>query len=120
MELLNSNGSGLRTVQAQLNRLGSKQMKRILLAITAVIPGIAGVAIFGYFSLVDWAQLQISYEAFAASVRDSADLTTLFATEATQNIHRINLFADGVWTLLSAILAAIGLHSMCTITGHRK
>jgi hypothetical protein len=27
-------------------------------------------------------------------------------------IHRINVFADGVWTLLSAILAAIGIHGI--------
>lgn len=94
-------------------------MKPILLAAITIIPGVAGVIVFGYFALVDWAMLQTSYEVFAASVRESAEMTTLFATEAAQNIHRINLFADGVWTLLSAILAAIGLHGMVTISARR-
>ncbi len=31
-----------------------------------------------------------------------------------QNIHRINLFADGTWFLLAGVIFAIGLHGLCT------
>ncbi|HVF84450.1 MAG TPA: hypothetical protein VM821_00600 [Abditibacteriaceae bacterium] len=40
-------------------------------------------------------------------------MSVLFVAEANQNIHRVNLFADVVWALLGAILAAIGLHGLC-------
>ena len=75
-----------------------------------------GVIIFGYYALVDWNALQQAYNYFANVVQGKSDLETLFVAEAQQNIHRINLFADGVWTLLSAIIASIGLHGICTIS----
>jgi hypothetical protein len=78
-----------------------------------VLTGLAGAAIFGYFALKDWALLKVAYREFDTVALNSADMPSLFITEARQNIHRINLFADGVWTLLSAILAAIGLHGLC-------
>lgn len=78
-----------------------------------VLPGAVGVAVFGYYALADWAALQAAYKQFETAAAQSRDVPTLFVTEAKQNIHRINLFADGVWTLLSAILAAVGLHGLC-------
>ncbi len=83
---------------------------RHLLLLIVIVPGIAGVAIFGHFALIDWEQLQVDYRVYEEVVQSTDDLPTLFKAEAAQNIHRINLFADGVWTLLSGILAAIGLH----------
>ncbi len=91
-------------------------MRYILPILLAIIPGAAGVCIFGYYALVDWDALQKAYRAFSEVVTSSSDLTTLFAAEAQQNIHRINLFAEGVWTLLSAILASIGLHSVLMLS----
>ncbi|NJO19564.1 MAG: hypothetical protein HC838_05160, partial [Spirulinaceae cyanobacterium RM2_2_10] len=44
----------------------------------------------------------------------------LFAAEAQQNIHRLNLFAEGVWVLQSATLAAIALHGLCTVPRRRR
>lgn len=80
----------------------------VMLLLATIVPGTAGVAVFGYYALVDWDALQAAYINFSAVVQGSSTFETIFATEAQQNIHRINLFADGVWTLLSAILAAIG------------
>ncbi len=89
-------------------------MRKLLLLLLTVVPGVAGVIIFGYFSLKDWDSLQIAYREYARVIADSSDLSVLFVAEAQQNIHRINLFADGTWTLLSAILSAIGVHGFCT------
>jgi hypothetical protein len=86
-----------------------------LLCIFTVLPGLLGVAIFGYYSFVDWAALQAAYKHYAQVVNTSAELQVVFVAESNQNIHRINLFAEGVWTLLSAILAAVGLHGMVGI-----
>ncbi len=68
-------------------------------------------AVCVYGSLLDWHELQLSDAAFRAASQ-SADLRTLFVLEARQNVHRVNLFADGVWALLCAVgsvICAIGL-----------
>jgi hypothetical protein len=85
-------------------------MRLGLFFLLTLIPGVAGVVAFSYYALVDWGQLVLDYTAYQNAVKSSTDLVTLFKAESAQNIHRINLFAEGVWTLLSAILAAIGLH----------
>ncbi|QUY40701.1 MULTISPECIES: hypothetical protein [Acaryochloris] len=83
---------------------------RNFLFLIVIIPGVAGVIVFGNSALTDWEQLRIDYRAYEDVIRSTDDLSMLFKAEAAQNIQRINLFADGVWALLSSILAAIGLH----------
>ncbi len=56
--------------------------------------------------------LDAAYEEYDSVRQSRTDLFALFAANAQQMIHRINVFADGVWTLLSAILAAIGIHGI--------
>jgi hypothetical protein len=90
------------------------------LVLFAILPGIIGVVVFGYYALVDWNALTKAYSVFATAVQNKANLETLFVAEAQQNIHRVNLFADGVWTLLSAILTSIGLHGVSTIRAKAK
>jgi len=87
--------------------------KQGLLLLFTTVPGIVGVTIFGYFAFQDWEQMQQDYDYFTALVEQSSSLEALFVAEAQQNIHRINLMTDGIWALLSAILAAIGLHGVC-------
>lgn len=87
-------------------------MRKALLLILVVAPGVAGIAIFGHYALKDWDGLQIAYREYKRVLDSSPDLQALFIAEAQQNIQRINLFADGTWTLLSAILAAIGIHGL--------
>jgi hypothetical protein len=95
-------------------------LRHQLLIVFAILPGIAGTIIFGYYALIDWQSLQAAYSYFNTVVHNKAALETLFVAESQQNIHRINLFADGVWTLLSAIIVAIGLHGICTIPRRSK
>ncbi len=58
-----------------------------------------------YYSQVDWHALQRAYVVFSSV--QNAGLKTVFVAEARQNIHRINVFADVVWALLSAILSVV-------------
>lgn len=89
-------------------------MLKVIPLFLVVFLGIIGVVIFGYNSLIDWNALQEAYKNFSTISQNSPDLPTLFTAEAQQNIHRINLFAEGVWTLQSAMFAAIGLHGIYT------
>ncbi|MGF1498428.1 MAG: hypothetical protein ACFB8W_16630 [Elainellaceae cyanobacterium] len=90
-------------------------MLRLIPLLLLVGVGAAGVAIFGYYALVDWDALEKAYGNFSVLAQGASALPTLLAAEAQQNIHRINLFAEGVWVLQSATLAAIGLHGICTV-----
>lgn len=87
-------------------------MGAAILAFFVVLPGIVGIVIFGYHALIDWAALEEAFVQFDTARQQSAALEVLFATATQQDIHRINVFAEGVWVLLSAILAAIGLHGI--------
>lgn len=91
------------------------QMKKVLLIVLLVVPGIAGMSIFGHYALQDWVQLQQDYAEFKRVVVATSDLSMLFKAHAAQAIQRINLFADGTWTLLSSLLAGIGLHGLLTV-----
>jgi len=77
-----------------------------------VLPGLVGRVILGFYILVDWAALDQADRAWESAVQPSADLNTLLARAIRQHIHRINVFAEGVWFLLSAMVAAIGLHGL--------
>ena len=81
------------------------ELRHILLI--PILLGLAGVCIFGYYAIVDWNALQIAYVHFEAIAQHATDLRTLTVADSEQNIHRINLFADGAWTLLSAILSTV-------------
>jgi hypothetical protein len=98
----------------------SQSMRYLLLIIFTILPGVLGVLIFGYYALADWHNLQQAYIPFAKAIQSKSSLETLFVTEAMQNIQRINLFADGVWTLLSVIIASIGIHGICLVPRTRK
>jgi len=98
----------------------SQSMRYLLIAIFTILPGILGVLIFGYHALLDWHNLQQAYIPFAKAVQSKSSLENLFVTEAMQNIQRINLFADGVWTLLSVIIVSIGIHGICLVPRTRK
>ncbi|CAN1209299.1 Cobalt transporter [Tumidithrix helvetica PCC 7403] len=88
-------------------------MLRLIALSSIAFIGFIGVIVFGYNALIDWDALQQAYIKFAKISKSSPDMTTLFIAETQQNIHRINLFAEGVWTLQSAILGSLGVHGLC-------
>lgn len=63
-----------------------------------------------FYALKDWAALQraqFAWEALAA--RSPENLPALTVAQSKQNIHRINLFAEGVWELQGLTLCGLGL-----------
>ncbi len=85
-----------------------------------VVPGVFCFVFCIYYAQQDWAALQRTYADFARLSGSSSNMSTLFVAEARQNIHRINLFADVVWALMGAIIAAIGIHGLCTNRQNEK
>lgn len=76
--------------------------------------GVAGVLLFGYYTFVDFALLRGAY-AHLLKLTPASSTQAILLAEARQNAHRINVFADGTWTLLSAILAALGLNGLAVL-----
>jgi hypothetical protein len=87
-------------------------MRRALLVFITVA-GLCAVVASGYFGSLDWPALNRSYARFEQLANGSADLRSIVIAEAQQNAFRTNVFADGTWLLLGAILAAIGVHGLC-------
>ena len=73
--------------------------------------GVAGVLLFGYYTFVDFALLRGAY-AHLLKLTPASSVQAILLAEAQQNAHRINVFADGTWTLLSAILIGVGLNGL--------
>jgi hypothetical protein len=80
-----------------------------------VVPGVAAVLVCGYFLFQDWAALSAAFTRFEQTAARGTDLRDVFVAQSFQETYRINCFADGVGVLLGAILAAIGLHGLCTL-----
>jgi hypothetical protein len=77
-----------------------------------VLLGVCGVFFFGYFTVQDFALLQRAFATLDELIARDADMKALFIAEFRQNAHRINVFADGTWAMLSALIAVIGLHGL--------
>jgi hypothetical protein len=87
---------------------------RVWILSLVVLLGVTATLVSGYYVFQDWAALNMYYAKWEKLVMSNADMRSLFIAEANQNAFRINCFADGVGVLLGAILAAIGVHGLCT------
>jgi hypothetical protein len=92
-------------------------MKRVLLVFLPIIPGVLVAGVCCYFALNDWETLRYAYANYRNLAASHPNMQALFVAHAEQNIHRINLFADGVWALLGTILAGIGIHAVAVQLG---
>ncbi|MGF1458666.1 MAG: hypothetical protein ACFBSG_06525 [Leptolyngbyaceae cyanobacterium] len=87
-------------------------MGRAALIFLLLLPGVVGMVVFGFFALVDWAALDQAYLAYDQAVQQAAEFDMLYIRATNQNVHRVNVFAEGVWFLLSAVIAAIAVHGL--------
>lgn len=90
-------------------------MRQSIVLLFIVVLGVCGFLVFGAYAVIDYAALQRAYAQFEHAAQ-SAGTSSILITEARQNIYRINVFAEGVWALLSLLIAAVGLHGMCVKT----
>ncbi len=80
-----------------------------------VLFGVFGVLFFGYYTFQDFVLLQRAFATLDELIARNADMKALFIAESRQNAHRINVFADGTWTMLSALIAVVGLHGLALL-----
>lgn len=82
-----------------------------LLALVLVLPGLACFTICLAVAFQDYAALRQAYAQFETAAAGGT-LRQVIVADAQQNVFRINLFADVVWALLGALIAAVGLHGI--------
>ena len=87
--------------------------RTLVLVISLVVPGLAVACVCGCYALADWAQLREDYQHFQVIASTDAGLRAVFIAYAAQEVHRVNLFAEGVWALLGLLLAGLGIHGLC-------
>ena len=87
-------------------------MRSVFYFLTAF--GVAGVLVSGYYTFVDFALLRGAY-AHLLKLTPSSSIQQILLAQAQENAHRINVFADGTWTLLCFILIAVSLNGLANL-----
>ncbi|HBE17152.1 MAG TPA: hypothetical protein DEG17_20325 [Cyanobacteria bacterium UBA11149] len=92
------------------------KQRQIILLLIVVIPGLAAAVLSGFFLFPDWTALDASHRQYQELARSpSSTLRDLSIAQAGENRHRINCFAEGIGVLLGGVIAAIGIHGICTL-----
>ena len=92
-------------------------IRKAILFITLVFPGLAVVGVSLYWFNLDYSAL-IKAEKYVENLVEVGkvnDRQLEYAYHRTY-IHRINVFADGTWGLLGGVITALGIHGLVTIT----
>ena len=84
-------------------------MKNFGLFTLLVIPGFTGFILSGYWGYADFMRLTETERNFQQLVVNKANQRELFIAAHRENIHRLNVAAEGVWMGLSLIAAGIGI-----------
>jgi len=95
------------------------EMRKLLLWLLLVLPGLGVMGVCTLWILNDWVALQAADEGFRELVARGADLRELFIAESRQNTHRLNVFCEGVWGLLGALLVGLGIHGLVVLPRDR-
>jgi hypothetical protein len=87
-------------------------MKNLVFFTLIVIPGFTGVLLSGYWGYADFIKLTEAEHNFQQLVVKKADQRELFIAAHRENIHRLNVAAEGVWIGLGLIAAGVGIVGM--------
>jgi hypothetical protein len=87
-------------------------MKNLVFFTLIIIPGMTGLLCSGYWGYADFIKLTAAEHNFQQLVVQKADQKSLFIAAHRENIHRINVAAEGVWMGLGLIAVGVGIIGM--------
>jgi hypothetical protein len=89
-------------------------LRKTILVITLVIPGLAVVGTSVYWFNLDYAALIKAEKLVEKMVAENhkSDRQQEMAYHRAL-AHRINVFADGTWGLLGGVITALGIQGLC-------
>jgi hypothetical protein len=91
-------------------------IRKAVLLITLVIPGLAVVGLSLYWFILDYDALGKAENYIEKLAKDpkASDRQLDYAYHRTL-AHRINVFADGTWGLIGGVITGLGIHGLATI-----
>ena len=84
-------------------------MKNLVFFTLLIIPGFTGALLSGYWGYADFIRLTEAEHNFQQLVLQKANQKELFIAAHRENIHRLNVAAEGVWIGLGLITAGVGI-----------
>jgi hypothetical protein len=84
-------------------------MKNLVFLTLLIVPGSIGALLSGYWGYADWLRLSEAERNFQQLVVSKANQRELFIAAHRENIHRLNVAAEGVWIGLGLITTGIGM-----------
>jgi hypothetical protein len=84
-------------------------MKKFAFFTLLIVPGLTGALLSGYWGYADWIRLTEAERNFQQLAANKADQRQLFIAAHRENIHRLNVAAEGVWIGLGLITTGIGM-----------
>ena len=83
-------------------------MKNLVFFTLLIVPGLTGALLSSYWGYTDWIRLTEAERNFQQLVVSKANQRELFIAAHRENIHRLNVAAEGCWMGLGAIVVGIG------------
>jgi hypothetical protein len=87
-------------------------MKNLVFFTLLIIPGLTGTLLSGYWGYADFIRLTEAERNFQQLVVNKANQRELFIAAHRENIHRLNVAAEGVWIGLGLITTGVGIIGM--------
>ncbi len=84
-------------------------MKNLAFFALLIVPGLAGALLSSYWGYADWIKLTEAERNFQQLVITKANQRELFIAAHRENIHRLNVAAEGVWIGLGLITTGVGM-----------
>ncbi|WP_309742467.1 MULTISPECIES: hypothetical protein [unclassified Chamaesiphon] len=84
-------------------------MKNLAFLTLLIIPGLTGAFLSGYWGYADFLRLTAAERNFQQLVAAKANQRELFIAAHRENIHRLNVAAEGVWIGLGLITVGVGM-----------
>lgn len=87
-------------------------MKNFVFFTFLIVPGLTGALLSGYWGYADFIRLTQAERNFNQLVARQASQKELFVAAHRENIHRLNVAAEGVWIGLGLITVGVGAIGM--------
>lgn len=89
-------------------------LRRMVLTLFVVLPGLAAVVVCGHYMFQDWSALISAFARLERAIQ-GGNPAQIASAQAIDGIFRLNAFADGVGVMLGALLFAVGVHGLCLL-----
>ncbi len=87
-------------------------MKNLVFFTLLIVPGLTGVLLSGYWGYADFVRLTETERNFQQLVVTKANQRELFIAAHRENVHRLNVAAEGVWIGLGLLVVGVGMLGM--------